>query len=31
MALGSDKFLEFINKEIQFWTPVIKTGNIKIE
>ena len=31
MALGSDKFLEFINKEIQFWSPVIKAGNIKIE
>jgi len=31
MALGSDKFLEFINKEIHFWTPVIKAGNIKID
>ncbi len=31
MALGSDKFLEFINKEISFWTPVIKAGNIKID
>ena len=31
MALGSEKFLEFINKEINFWTPVIKAGNIKID
>ncbi len=31
MALGSEKFLEFINKEIHFWTPVIKAGNIKID
>jgi hypothetical protein len=31
MALGSDKFSEFINKEIHFWTPVIKAGNIKID
>lgn len=31
MALGSDKFLEFINKEIHFWTPVIKASNIKID
>lgn len=31
MALGSERFLEFINKEIGFWSPVIKAGNIKIE
>ncbi len=31
MALGSEKFSEFINKEIHFWTPVIKAGNIKID
>ena len=31
MALGSEKFQEFINKEISFWAPVIKAGNIKID
>ena len=31
MALGSEKFSEFIAKEIHFWSPVIKAGNIKID
>jgi tripartite-type tricarboxylate transporter receptor subunit TctC len=31
MALGSEKFLEFIKKENQFWTPVIKLANIKVD
>jgi tripartite-type tricarboxylate transporter receptor subunit TctC len=31
MALGSEKFLDFIKKENQFWSPVIKNGNIKVE
>jgi tripartite-type tricarboxylate transporter receptor subunit TctC len=31
MALGSEKFLEFIKKENQFWSPVIKNGNIKVD
>jgi len=26
-----EKFQEFINKEISFWAPVIKAGNIKID
>ena len=28
---GSEKFLEFIQKEIRTWAPVIKAGNIQIE
>lgn len=31
MVLGSDKFVEFIQKEIRTWTPVIKTGNIRVD
>ncbi|MFN0005479.1 MAG: Bug family tripartite tricarboxylate transporter substrate binding protein [Burkholderiaceae bacterium] len=31
LALGSEKFSEFIAKEIHFWSPVIKAGNIKID
>jgi tripartite-type tricarboxylate transporter receptor subunit TctC len=31
LTLGSDKFLEFIQKEIRTWTPVIKAGNIRVE
>ena len=29
--LPADKFLEFIQKEMRVWAPVIKTGNIRIE
>ena len=29
--LPADKFLEFIQKELRFWEPVIKKGNIKID
>jgi tripartite-type tricarboxylate transporter receptor subunit TctC len=29
--LPADKFLEFIQKEMRTWAPVIKTGNIRIE
>lgn len=28
--LGSEKFLEFIQKELRVWAPVIKAGNIQI-
>ena len=31
MVLGSDKFVEFIQKEIRVWSPVIKVGNIRVE
>ena len=31
MALGSDKFLEFIQNEIRVWSPVIKLGNIRVD
>jgi tripartite-type tricarboxylate transporter receptor subunit TctC len=31
MALGSDKFLEFILNEIRVWSPVIKLGNIRVD
>jgi hypothetical protein len=31
LTLSSDKFLEFIQKEIRTWTPVIKAGNIRVE
>jgi tripartite-type tricarboxylate transporter receptor subunit TctC len=31
MALGSDKFVEFIQKEIRVWSPVIKVGNIRVD
>ncbi len=30
-ARGSEKFLEFIQKEMRTWAPVIKAGNIQIE
>ncbi len=30
-ARGSDKFLEFIQKEMRVWAPVIKAGNIQVE
>ncbi len=30
MPLGSEKFLEFIQKELRVWAPVIKTGNIQM-
>jgi tripartite-type tricarboxylate transporter receptor subunit TctC len=29
--LSSDKFQEFIQRELRVWAPVIKTGNIKID
>ena len=28
---GSEKFLEFIQKEMRVWAPVIKAGNIQVE
>lgn len=28
---GSDKFLEFIQKEMRVWAPVIKAGNIQVD
>ena len=28
---GSEKFLEFIQKEIRTWAPVIKAGNIQVD
>jgi tripartite-type tricarboxylate transporter receptor subunit TctC len=28
--LGSEKFLEFIQKELRVWAPIIKAGNIQI-
>ncbi len=31
MTLGSEKFLEFIQKEMRTWAPVIKAGNIQID
>jgi len=31
MALGADKFLEFIQNEIRVWSPVIKLGNIRVD
>jgi tripartite-type tricarboxylate transporter receptor subunit TctC len=31
MALGSDKFLEFIQNEVRVWSPVIKLGNIRVD
>jgi tripartite-type tricarboxylate transporter receptor subunit TctC len=31
MVLGSEKFVEFIQKEIRVWAPVIKGGNIRID
>jgi len=31
MVLGSEKFVEFIQKEIRVWSPVIKGGNIRID
>ena len=30
MPLGSEKFLEFIQKEMRVWGPIIKAGNIQI-
>ena len=30
MPLGSEKFLEFIQKELRVWAPIIKAGNIQI-
>jgi len=31
LTLGSDKFSEFIQKEIRTWSPVIKAGNIRVD
>lgn len=31
LTLGSDKFLEFIQKEMRTWSPVIKAGNIRVD
>ena len=31
MSLGTEKFLEFIQKENRVWAPVIKAGNIKVD
>jgi tripartite-type tricarboxylate transporter receptor subunit TctC len=31
LTLGSDKFLEFIHKEMRTWSPVIKAGNIRVD
>ena len=31
MVLGSEKFVEFIQKEIRVWSPIIKGGNIRID
>jgi tripartite-type tricarboxylate transporter receptor subunit TctC len=31
LTRGSDRFLEFIQKEMRVWAPVIKAGNIQIE
>jgi hypothetical protein len=28
---GSEKFLEFIQKEMRVWAPVIKAGNIQVD
>ena len=28
---GSDRFLEFIQKEMRLWAPVIKAGNIQVD
>ena len=30
-ARNSDKFLEFIQKEMRTWAPVIKAGNIQVD
>jgi tripartite-type tricarboxylate transporter receptor subunit TctC len=31
LTLGSDKFLDFIQKEMRTWSPVIKAGNIRVD
>ena len=31
LTLGSDKFSEFIQKEMRPWSPVIKAGNIRVD
>jgi tripartite-type tricarboxylate transporter receptor subunit TctC len=31
LTLGSDKFSEFIQKEMRTWTPVIKAGDIRVD
>ena len=31
LTLGSDKFSEFIRKEMRTWSPVIKAGNIRVD
>ncbi|NBX53842.1 MAG: tripartite tricarboxylate transporter substrate binding protein [Betaproteobacteria bacterium] len=31
LTLGSDKFLDFIQKEMRTWAPVIKAGNIRVD
>lgn len=31
LTLGSDKFAEFIQKEMRTWAPVIKAGNIRVD
>ena len=31
LTLGSDKFSEFIQKEMRTWSPVIKAGNIRVD
>lgn len=31
LTLGSDKFADFIQKEMRTWSPVIKAGNIRVD
>ena len=31
LTLGTDKFSEFIQKEMRTWAPVIKAGNIRVD
>jgi tripartite-type tricarboxylate transporter receptor subunit TctC len=31
LTMGSDKFSEFIQKEMRTWAPVIKAGNIRVD
>jgi hypothetical protein len=31
LTLGTDKFAEFIQKEMRTWAPVIKAGNIRVD
>ena len=31
LTLGTDKFAEFIQKEMRTWSPVIKAGNIRVD